>query len=311
VERWFRTLGEGLLAALPGYKGPDVHSRGEKVEEEAFFFLDELEQIIREWIGLYHRGPHRGLAVPEFPGLRLSPLEMLEHGITRAGPLMIPARPDMALEFLEVEYVTIQHYGVEIDTLRYNGPALNDFRSQPSTLHGPHAGKWPVSVDSGDFSRVWFQDPRDNTWHELKWEHAAALGGPFSREAAAYARRLAAATHRFPDTRRALAELLERWGAGLTANRTERRMAIRLSQERLRLSGEPAPPSPPRNRAASSSAKHSGSSGPLRNPSCRCLIAHDHADDLRIAIAHSRETAGSRLVTAHRTADPTPAGPAG
>ena len=58
---------------------------------------------------------------------------MLEHGITRAGPLMIPARPDMALEFLEVDYVTIQHYGVEIDTLRYNGPALNDFRNRRST----------------------------------------------------------------------------------------------------------------------------------------------------------------------------------
>ena len=241
VERWFRTLGEGLLAALPGYKGPDVYSRGDKPEDEAFFFLDELEQIIREWCGLYHRSHHRGLAVPEFPGLRLSPLEMLEHGITRAGPLMIPARPDMALEFLEAEYVAIQHYGVEIDTLRYNGEALNDFRNQRSTMRGPHAGKWPVAVDSGDFSRVWFQDPRDHGWHELKWEHAAALGRPFSREAAVYARKLAAATHRFPDTRRALAELLDRWGAGLTANRTERRMAIRLSQERLRLSGGTAP----------------------------------------------------------------------
>jgi len=90
VERWFRTLGEGLLAALPGYKGPDVYSRGEKPEQEAFFFLNELEQIIREWTGLYHRSRHRGLAVPEFPGMQLSPLEMLEHGITRAGPLMIP-----------------------------------------------------------------------------------------------------------------------------------------------------------------------------------------------------------------------------
>jgi transposase InsO family protein len=241
VERWFRTLGEGLLAALPGYKGPDVYSRGEKPEQEAFFFLNELEQIIREWTGLYHRSRHRGLAVPEFPGLQLSPLEMLEHGITRAGPLMIPARPDMALEFLEVEYVTIQHYGVEIDTLRYNGEALNDFRNQRSTARGAHAGKWPVAVDSGDFSRIWFQDLRDvSTWHELKWEHAGALGRPFSREAAAYARKLAAATHRFPDTRRALAELLDRWGAGLTANRTERRMAVRLSQERLRLAGDTA-----------------------------------------------------------------------
>jgi hypothetical protein len=176
--------------------------------------------------------------VPEFPGLQLSPLEMLEHGITRAGPLMIPSRPDMALEFLEVEYVTIQHYGVEIDTLRYNGEALNDFRNRRSTVRGLHAGKWPVAVDSGDFSRVWFQDPRDNSWHELAWEHAAALGRPFSREAAAYARKLAVATDRFPDTTRALAELLDRWGAGLTANRTERRMAVRLSQERLRLAGD-------------------------------------------------------------------------
>jgi transposase InsO family protein len=240
VERWFRTLGEGLLAALPGYKGPDVYSRGAKPEQEAFFFLDELEQIIREWTGLYHRSRHRGLTVPEFPGLQLSPAEMLEHGITRTGPLMIPSRPDMALEFLAVEYVTIQHYGVEIDTLRYNGEALNDFRNQRSTVSGPHSGKWPVTVDSGDFSRVWFQNPRDFSWHELEWEHAAALGRPFSREAAAYARKLATATHRFPDTRRALAELLDRWGAGLTANRAERRMAIRLSQERLRLSGDAA-----------------------------------------------------------------------
>lgn len=172
--------------------------------------------------------------------IELSPLEMLEHGITRAGPLMIPARPEMALEFLEVEYVTIQHYGVEIDTLRYNGGGLNGFRNRSSTVGGTHAGKWPVAVDSGDFSRVWFQDPRDFSWHQLAWEHAAALGRPFSREAAAYARKLAAGTHRFPDTRRALAELLDRWGAGLTANCTERRMAIRLAQERLRLSGDAA-----------------------------------------------------------------------
>ncbi len=28
VERFFRTLREGLLEALPGYKGPDIHARG-------------------------------------------------------------------------------------------------------------------------------------------------------------------------------------------------------------------------------------------------------------------------------------------
>ena len=95
-------------------------------------------------------------------------------------------------------------------------------------------------VDPGDVSRVWFQDPADDAWHELRWEHADAVGGPFSSEALAYARQLAAATHRFPDTRRALAELLEQWGAGLAGNRAERRMALRLSEQRLRLVPEPA-----------------------------------------------------------------------
>lgn len=238
VERWFKTLNQGLLAALPGYKGSDVHSRGEKVEEEAFFFIDELEAVIREWITLYHRRHHRGLKVPEVPGLKLSPLEMFEHGVNRSGPLRIPARPNLALEFLEEVRTTIQHYGVEIDGLRYNGNALNDYRNQPSSHRGSHAGKWPIAVDSGDIRKVYFQDPKDHSWHPLEWEHALAMNGPVSREAVSYARRLALRTHRFPDTKRALVELLERWGAGLTADRTERRMTVRLSQERLRLVGE-------------------------------------------------------------------------
>ncbi|MFB9904212.1 hypothetical protein [Allokutzneria oryzae] len=55
VERFFRTLRENLLQALPGCKGPDVHSRGSTPEADAFFFLDELEAIIREWVATaYH-----------------------------------------------------------------------------------------------------------------------------------------------------------------------------------------------------------------------------------------------------------------
>ena len=45
LERFFRTLGEQLLAALPGYKGPDVYRRGKDPEQQAFYFLHELEQI--------------------------------------------------------------------------------------------------------------------------------------------------------------------------------------------------------------------------------------------------------------------------
>src|ERR1019366_8875628 len=57
LERFFRTLGEQLLGALPGYKGPDVYRRGKNPEEQEFYFLDELEQIIRQWTAVYHRQP--------------------------------------------------------------------------------------------------------------------------------------------------------------------------------------------------------------------------------------------------------------
>ncbi|MFE1880143.1 integrase [Streptomyces diastatochromogenes] len=239
VERWFKTINQGLLAALPGYKGPDVYSRGEKVEDEAYFFVDELEAIIREWITLvYHRRHHRGLKVPEVPGLKLSPLEMYEHGVMRAGPLRIPSRPGLAYEFLEEVWCTIHHYGVEVHGLRYNGKALKGLHNQTSHHRGRHAGAWPVAVDRDDIRKVFFQHPRTHEWHALDWEHAPSLNGPASLEALQYARRIAAKTHRFPDTKRALVELLERWGAGLTADRTERRMAIRLSQQRFRIVGE-------------------------------------------------------------------------
>ena len=86
VERFFRTIREDLLQALPGYKGPDVHSRGLDPESQAFFYLDELEAIIREWVGLkYHLRPHDSLVDPHLPALRMSPAEMFEHGMRRAG----------------------------------------------------------------------------------------------------------------------------------------------------------------------------------------------------------------------------------
>jgi len=46
-ERFFKTLREGLIQHLPAYKGPDIYSRGEHVEDAAFLFLHELEDVIR------------------------------------------------------------------------------------------------------------------------------------------------------------------------------------------------------------------------------------------------------------------------
>jgi hypothetical protein len=232
VERFFKTLREGLIQHLPAYKGPDVYSRGERVEDDAFLFVHEVEDVIREWIAcVYHKAKHDGLCVPEWPGLELSPAQMFGVGVGKAGLVRIPATPELAYDFLPVSARTIQHYGVEVNGLRYNGPGLDGYRNTTSPYGGTLAGKWPIRVNPDDVRHAWFCDPADGRWHRLDWEHAAGLDAPFSGEAALHARRLAVAAGGHIDAAQALSELLGRWRQGVVSDRRERRMAVRLAAE--------------------------------------------------------------------------------
>jgi transposase InsO family protein len=232
VERFFRTIREDLLQALPGYKGPDVHSRGLDPESEAFFYLDELEAIIREWVAVvYHHRPHDSLVDPHVPGLRMSPATMFEHGIARAGYIEAPRDADLAYEFLKTEWRKIQHYGVDFGGRRYNGASLNPYRNMTSPYTGKAKGRWPIHHDPDDVTRIYFRDPETRAWHTLMWEHAQSMDMPLSDDALQFARKLAASKYTYPDDRLAVADLLERWNLGLGSSVTERRIALRLSRE--------------------------------------------------------------------------------
>jgi len=236
VERFFRTIREDLLQALPGYKGPDVHSRGLDPESEAFFYLDELEAIIREWVGLvYHQRPHDGLVDPHLPALRMSPAAMFEHGIRRAGYIEAPRDPHLAYEFLATKWRTIQHYGVEIGSRRYSGGILREYGDKTSPYRRSRKkNEWPFQVDPDDVTRIYFRD-LDGQWHRLTWEHAPSLEMPLSEDALAFARKLAASKYRYPDDRIAVADLLERWKLGLATTPAERRIVLRMSREQKAL----------------------------------------------------------------------------
>jgi hypothetical protein len=156
---------------------------------------------------------------------------MFEHGMARSGYIEVPRDPDLAYEFLKTEWRTIQHYGVEIDGRRYNGPVLNPYRNSTSSYGGAVKGRWPVQIDPDDITRVYFRDPTDRQWHTLRWEHAPSLEMPLSEDALQFARRLAATKYTYPDDKIAVADLLKRWNLGLGTTLAERRMALRLSRE--------------------------------------------------------------------------------
>lgn len=232
LERFFRTARQGVLDKLDGYKGPDIASRGKDSEDKAFFYVSELEQILREWVGqVYHHTPHGGLPKPESPRECMTPAQAHARGMAQCGRLRLPVKQDLFYDFLEVHWRKIHHYGVEVSSQRYDGPGLNLYRNQASPYGGARAGKWPILLDVDDVRHAYFRDPADGSWHQLLWEHAAALTAPFSQDAADFTRALSRQQDKFVDPAQAIEDLLARWQASEVMTRRERNLAIRLAAQ--------------------------------------------------------------------------------
>jgi len=256
IERLFRTMRERLLESLPGYTGPNVLARGKDIEADAVYFTHELEAIIGRWIAVdYQRRPHKGLRVPEAPHLTLSPNEAYEEAVARAGFLYVPRDPDLHLRLLSVQPRVVGRAGVEIAGLTYDSPVLDGYRQRRCPLPA-FDGKWPIRVDPRELGRVWFQDPRDERFHELPWRHAREVARPFGASALGYVKRLLVESGmRRPSEEEiatGLARLLhELSDEDLFRDRRARREAVRqavISEQRRAqpsTAKEPAVPAPP------------------------------------------------------------------
>lgn len=188
VEAVFGRIREQFVMALPGYKGPDVASRGtvEQVEGNVFLFLWEVENYFAEWVACdYQTSVHRGLTFQSCPELELTPNEAYDFGVTRSGLLPVPPSQDLLIELLPTEWRSVQHYGIEINLVRYDGDVLNDYRNRKSAWADKRS-KWKVKYDRSDRSRIWFWavdldggDPAVGSWEPLYyrgWQDAPLFG---------------------------------------------------------------------------------------------------------------------------------------
>ena len=230
IERMFRTIRQSLLENLPGYKGPDVWSRGERVEETAFYFIEEIEQIFAEWVVRYWQvRPHDGLHMPGAPKHRVSPNDMYEYGLAMAGFVFVPPNPDYYYELLPIAWRKIHHDGVNVEGLKYDGDAINEYRNRTSGHSGVHRGKWPIRYDPRDYSRVYFQNPDDGDWDELEWVHAPPNTRPFNDTLLSHAKGLLLArrgrhkSHTSEDLAKVLEEIFERTERDQLMNQKERK----------------------------------------------------------------------------------------
>lgn len=243
LERFFRTVREGLLQYLPGYKGPDINARGLDVEGHAFFYIDQLEAILREWVAtVYHHDKHDALIDPAHGNgkVTITPAKMYAHGITRAGYIEVPRDPQLAYEFLKVETRTIQHYGIQRDRLIYKAKPDDDILIQLAAMQSPYRGSlkdhWPIHVDPDDITHIYIRHPDTRRWHELDWEHASEYPMAFNQEGLRYFRKIILDRHGFVDDRLALDAMFTRWNLGMGLSPQERRMALRMAREDAALS---------------------------------------------------------------------------
>jgi transposase InsO family protein len=190
VEAAFRFIASDFVELLPGYKGADVTRRGRRPEEEAFFFVHEIEEHFAHWVASrYQVRPHDGCRHCAAPKLQLSPNERFEMGIEAGGFIYVPPSRELYYELLPTVPRLIQHYGVDAFGMTYDGDGIEPYRQRPSGLGGVYGDKWPFHYDPRDLSRIYFRDP-DGGWHTLYWTADPGGAQPFSETMLAYFKRV-------------------------------------------------------------------------------------------------------------------------
>lgn len=122
VERFFRTINQGLIHKLPGTTFSNIDERGDYPSEDmAAIDMETLVHLITKWIvDVYNVTPHRGIGD--------TPLnKWIESAKHRA--IELPVYPALLDVITGVPAKrTIFHYGIELEGLHYNSRQLQEIR---------------------------------------------------------------------------------------------------------------------------------------------------------------------------------------
>jgi len=148
IERLFGSLNTMLFHTLPGTTFSNIQQRGDYDSlEQACVYLSDIDRIMHLFVvDLYAEKFHRGLE--GIPARRW-------EAATRTGfaPRLPPGAADLSVLLGRVTTRTLHHYGIDLESLRYNSDDLALLRTR---LKGT-----PVKVKyhPGDLSRISIYDP--------------------------------------------------------------------------------------------------------------------------------------------------------
>lgn len=164
IERAFGTINSGILHKLPGTTLSDIVQRGGYDSlKYASLQLGELDQILHIFLlDIYAESFHRGLQ--GIPARRWE--EALQQGFFPRVPVKVD---DVHILLGRTAYRTLHHYGLELESLRYNDACLGPLRARLASVKGKRnagnssslqeRGQVKIKYHPNDLGRIYVYDP--------------------------------------------------------------------------------------------------------------------------------------------------------
>lgn len=151
VERYFRTINQGLIHSLPGTTFSNIFEKEEyDPEKNAVISFDALLKILHVWIvDKYHQSAHRGI--------KDIPAKKWRESISEWEPNLPPNNKELRTLLGFIEYRTVTSSGIEIFGLHYNCQELSLIRRFSGT-----GQKELIKYDPDDISQVYCYNRRDD-----------------------------------------------------------------------------------------------------------------------------------------------------
>ena len=155
IERLFQTI-TTVVHGLPGTTFSSNGSRGDyDSREQACVYLSEVDSILNIFfVDIYAERFHKGLG-----GI---PARRWTEAVQDSYLPRVPASAEELLILLgQVEWRTLQHYGLDFESIRYNAPELAALRNELAK-----GEKVKIKYHPGDLGRVYVYNPFTRTYLE-------------------------------------------------------------------------------------------------------------------------------------------------
>jgi putative transposase len=153
IERSIGTANTQLLHQQPGTTFSDIADLADyDPKKNAVITLDTLDEIVHKYIiDVYQHSKHRG--IKDIPALRW------KEGVSQWPPALPAKAADLDVLLSLIEYRTISHSGIELDTLFYNDDSLAMLRSQMKP-----GAKFAIKRNPSDVSKIHVYDEKHDRY---------------------------------------------------------------------------------------------------------------------------------------------------